>query len=153
MILAYTAPHIRSLFVLIGFWRRCASSELWLSRQRSVTYIMDSAVHLPCVSQQKGCALLLQSVMPRSQGIELPSEVSVCSSTSLPLLCAFIGCLTSHPAGHQELFGCSDRTGVCLADFSVFCMDRRSMGPSDKEKRVIGHRSNAYLLVPPVAQF
>lgn len=110
-------------------------------------------MQLPCVSQQKGCALLLKSVMPRSQGIELPSEVSVCSSTSLPLLCAFIGRLTSHPAGHQVLFGCSDRTGVCFADFSGFCIDRRSMGPSDKEKRVIGHRSNAYLLVPPVAQF
>lgn len=77
----------------------------------------------------------------------------MCSSMSPPLLCPFIGCLTRCPAGHQVLFGCSDRTGVSLAHFSGFCIDRRSMGPSDKDKRVTGHRSNAYLFVPPVAQF
>lgn len=56
--------------------REWIHSVLWRS--------MNASMHL--VSQQKGCVLLLQSVMSRSLGIERPSEVSVCARPRL-ILC------------------------------------------------------------------
>ncbi len=58
--------------------REWIHSVLWRS--------MNASMHLTCVSQQKGCVLLLQSVMCRSLGIERPSEVSVCARPRL-ILC------------------------------------------------------------------